>query len=139
MHVAILPNVMYWFSYRVSIGKGLCNQARSSAENLDSIARLEDALDNKHTWQNSIMRFPWASNPICTSSSRIRGNLFEDYPDGIYRGIYLYQILKFLDCTGLPSGMPNNPRWSPTTWLRFVWTTDIIACNLPRCGRIIEI
>ncbi|KYM75356.1 hypothetical protein ALC53_14265 [Atta colombica] len=29
------------------------------------------------------MRFPWASNPICTSSSRIRGNRFEDYPDGI--------------------------------------------------------
>lgn len=32
----------------------------------------------------------------------------------VYR-VYLYQILKFLDCTGLPSGIPNNPRRPPTT------------------------
>lgn len=109
----------------------------------------------RHDWapKISILSLDWKVHSIISTPDKIqlcdsRGRVTQFARHQAAHGetssktipmVYLYQILKFLDCTGLPSGTPNNPRRPPTTRLRFVWTTGVIACNLPRRGCIIEI
>lgn len=67
------------------------------------ILLIASMFDDKHTWSNSIIRFPRASNPICTSSS----HTVKLVRRARHTTDHMYQILKFLDWPQLPLGIPN--------------------------------